>query len=134
MKIVYRMTGVRPLGLGPVTKAFLVIMGIQPPLDDAKDTLTGTVRNLLFSDTLAYVSYAIIPATVEAVVYANYAQEGGDAALRDKILSDISSEVEAFLSRLAADDVQIDDFTVGYDENMQNYYVHLKASPKSTTG
>ena len=132
VKIVYRMTGVRPLGLGPAPKAFMVISGIKPPIMEGKDTLTGEVRNLLFSDTLYFVGYAAIPAIVEAVVYANYAQLSGDAKLRDTILSDISAEVKDLLTRLAADDVQIDDFTVGYDENAQNYFVHIKASPKST--
>lgn len=131
VKIVYRMTGVRPLGLGPAVKAFLIISGIQPPLDSRRDTLTGQVRNLLFSDTLYFVGYAAIPAIVEATVYANYAHMAGETQERDNILNEISNEVKELLTRLAADDVQIDAFKVGYDSNVNNYYVYLKASPKT---
>ena len=119
------------LGLGPAVKAFLIISGIQPPLDSRRDTLTGQVRNLLFSDTLYFVGYAAIPAIVEATVYANYAHMAGETQERDNILNEISNEVKELLTRLAADDVQIDAFKVGYDSNVNNYYVYLKASPKT---
>lgn len=132
VKIVYRLTGARPLGLGPAVKVFMVASGMRPPLLEGKDTLTGEPRNLFFSDTLYFVGYAVIPAIVEAAVYANYAHLAGDANLRDQILGDISNDVKELLTRLAADDVQIDDFRVAYDENVENYYVYLKASPKAT--
>jgi len=136
---VLKIVGVRPLGLGPIAKAFRLLMGLPAPIDTAeiapgvpRDSMSGKPVQVAYDPDIAFTVYAIIPKAVEAAVYSHYYREAGMAEEADKHLESVSGKVTEFLNRLKRPDIGDITFKLAYDGNIGRHYVYVRVEPPAT--
>ena len=136
---VLKVVGVRPLGLGPIAKAFRLLLGLPAPIDATeiaagvpRDSMAGQPVQVVYDPEIAFTVYAIIPKAVEGVVYSHYYREAGMAGEADKHLENVSNKVAEFLNRLKRADIGNITFKLAYDTDVDRHYVYVKVEPPAT--